>query len=339
MTAMAGPQDLAVVIPVWNLPEDLSALLAQIAGMGVFAQVIVSDDASDPACHPETLGFDADRLGAEVIYLRSDEQRGAGHARNLGLGAVTAGHVIFFDADDLFAPGFAEIWARHRDGAAADFTIFRHTDSRVREGELREGSFLPEEALWDAAMDAAVPEAAGGPVIEAMLDPLARATLSGISNYPWNKIYRTDFLRDHGIDCSETPVHNDIRLHWLSFAHARHVRAIRTIGAVHVVGGRGHHLTTRRGDERLCLDGILERLTADLRAAPGNTRQMRHFIQFVDNVCQWNIRQVDDALVPQFTALARNAYLRFTADEFRMYARWQPEKAERIVEFLLAQGA
>lgn len=330
MTGMNTSEDLAIVIPVWNLPEDLSALLEQVAESGLFSEVVVSDDGSEPPCDPRALGFDETQLGgARLVYLRSSEQRGAGHARNRGLEAVTARNVLFFDADDRLEPGLQEIWETHVAEGTPDFTIFRHIDTRVLEGEQREGSFAPEEKLWNRAL---------GRAETGFLSVESRAHLSALSAYPWNKIYRTSFLRDAGIQCSETPVHNDIRLHWLSFLRADRVLASRVVGATHVVGNRGHHLTTRRGEDRLCLEDILDKLTKDIRATPNRMIMMRHFIHFTHNVCRWNLEVVDEALVPRFAELARKAYLSFTPEEFGIYARWQPERANSIVQFLMAQG-
>lgn len=160
-----------------------------------------------------------------------------------------------------------------------------------------------------------------------------------ISAYPWNKIYRTDFLRKHNILCSETPVHNDVRLHWLSFLYAENVQASRRIGAVHIIGDRSHHLTERKGRERLCLGGILAELTDRIREVPGRLIVMQRFIQFVDAICRWNLRQVEPELVPEFRSLACEAYLGFTAQEFRVFAMHRPDDAKNIIDFLLAQGA
>lgn len=332
---MAVPhKDLAVVIPVWNLPDDIRSLLGQIEELGVFSEVIVSDDASDTPCDPANFGFTSDRLDARLVYLRSDVQRGAGHARNLGLREVTANNVIFFDADDRLEPGFAAISARHLQGVEgtgiADFTMFRHQDSRVVEKEGRAGSFMGDEKLWDRAV---------GKKREHVLSLEERAHLSPISAYPWNKIYRTDFLRDKGIDCSETPVHNDVKLHWQSFARAQTVLALRDIGATHVVGDRGHHLTSRPGEDRFCIFDIIKGLTAEIRALNGNMILMRHFIHFVNNVCQWNLGFMEPALRPAFAAKTCEAYLGFLPEEFTIYALWQPEKANEIMNFLIREGA
>lgn len=331
MTLPDRTPDLAIVIPVWNLPEDLDRLLGQVADLGIFAQVVIADDASELDCGPAA-SPNAARLsaaGVEVLHLRSEVQRGAGHARNRGLRAVTTENVLFFDADDSLGKDLASIWDQHRDADCPDFTIFRHSDSRVEESEGRSGTFRGEEVLWDRALSGDGTR---------LLSLRERADLVMISAYPWNKIYRTGFLRDHDITCSETPVHNDIRLHWLSFLKAGRIQAARGIGAVHIIGDRGHHLTARRGEDRLCLAGIIEELTLRIRETPGHLMMMERFIHFVDTICRWNLRQVEEDLIPAFRRLAVTAYLGFAPDEFRLFARRQPVLADEAVRFLLAEG-
>lgn len=321
---------LAIVIPVWNLPDDLTALLRQIVQMGIFSQVVIADDASEPSLSPQALGLTQMLASLDVTYLRSPSQQGAGHARNMGLQAVTAANVLFFDADDRLGEDLPLIWQQHLQAGCPDFTIFRHSDTRVEAAEGRQGTFPTEEAMWNRAL---------GNRTTHMLSAQERADLVLISNYPWNKIYRTDFLRDHDITCSETPVHNDIRLHWLSFLKARDIQASAQIGAQHVIGERGHHLTARKGADRLCLAGILQDLTHQIRAAHGNAIMVQRFIQFVDSICRWNLAQVEHDLVPDFRRLAVDSYLAFTPAEFRLFAATQPDRAAEIVQFLLSEGA
>jgi hypothetical protein len=322
--------DLAIVIPVWNLPEDLVSLLSQIEALGIFAEVVIADDASDLPCDPASLGFTAKRLGVRrLAYLRADQRGGAGHARNIGLQAVTARNVIFFDADDRIGSDLPQIWQAHcaedSSGMPLDFTIFRHADSRVLAAG-RNASFPTDERRWLRALRG---------TISRRLDAAGAAALCTISAYPWNKIYRTAFLRDHGILCSETPVHNDIKLHWLSFAHASDILALTGIGAIHEVGVRAHHLTTRRGAERLCIFDILADVLAGLRQAHCDPLILRGFVQFTHDICQWDLGQVEARLLPAFAAGARRAYLAFRPEEFALYALWQPDRADEMARFAI----
>lgn len=336
--ALPADQTLAVVIPVWNLPDDLTTLLGQIRALAVFDEVIVVDDASDPACDPRTFPGDAGWPQAghgRLIYLRSDRQRGAGHARNLGMTRVTASNVIFFDADDHLTPDFAAIWRRHATGIPdhtdtllpPDFTIFRHIDSRVPAGD---GSFPAEEAIWTRILEDRY---------EAVLTARQRADMSILSAYPWNKIYRTDFLRQSGLQCSETPVHNDLKLHWLSFAHAQRVLALPALGAVHIVGERDHHLTQRSGTERFCVFEVIADVRDQLRGLGRGTALMRQFLHFTEKLLRWNLDRLEPALRPRFLAASRDSLLGFTPDEFTLFAQAYPDQATRLINFLMHEEA
>lgn len=329
MTLTVDKASLGIVIPVWNLPDDLVHLLEQVSQMGIFSEIVVSDDGSNKSCDPAELGFTEDRLGARLVYLRSPEQRGAGHARNIALSSVTAHNLLFFDADDHLAPGLSAIWQQHLDADCPDFTIFRHSDSRVKEREGREGTFYNEEMRWRLAL---------GTRPAAILTLAEAVELCSISSYPWNKIYRTDFLREAEISCSETPVHNDIRLHWLSFLKARRIQADARIGAVHIIQDRTHHLTVRQGVERLCVGPILQELGAILQENPGCQIFLRQFIQFADELCRWNLDHIDPLIMPDFKRLMIEFYMQLSPEDFRFFSAWRPDQAEEIVTFLLQEG-
>jgi glycosyltransferase involved in cell wall biosynthesis len=290
---------LSLVIPVWNDPERLRRLLEQVAGLGVFGQVIVSDDASDLPCDPAALGFGDTLGGAELIHLRAAEQRGAGHARNVGLARVTGSHVLFFDSDDLFTEGFLDL-LRALAGEVFDFCIFRHVDSRVK----AQGGYGPlesDERLWVEARTTDQP----APLTEAGAQALCR-----IAAYPWNKIYRTAFLRDKGIRCTEIPVHNDVELHWTSFLKADRIVASRIVGCEHVVEDWGSRLTNRTDADRLrvfeALGNVLDAIDAD----PDGLRYLMPFTEFYTRLFGWIAENVEPELRPVFAARAKGFLMR-----------------------------
>lgn len=238
----AARLDLALVIPVWNDAAGLARLLAQARDLGQFAQIVVVDDGSDEPVAP----------APDLTLLRHDRPLGGGVARNAGLAAVTAAHVLFFDADDLLTAELPDLLAdlaedRTAAGEAAgagefDFCLFKHADSRVA-AEPRWGQPDWDERFWQAAgLGTGALRAAG---------PAALPLLAQTANYPWNKIYRTGFLRAQGIGCAATAVHQDIPLHWLGFLAARRVLVSDRICAWHRVESAGARLTNRMGPERL----------------------------------------------------------------------------------------
>ncbi|MCC6306570.1 MAG: glycosyltransferase [Rhodobacteraceae bacterium] len=274
---------LAVVIPVWNDEDGLRRLMGDLAALAVVGEVVVVDDGSDPPCSPERCLPAGGLPGVRLVWQRTPATAGAGHARNRGLEAVTCPHVLFFDADDRLRPEFAALLA-DLDGREFDFAIFRHADSRVI-AEGGEGPLEPDGALWRRA--------GAGPA-PALLEGAGRLALCRVSAYPWNKVYRTAFLREAAIRCTEIPVHNDLELHWASFIAADRVLASSRIGCLHAVSETGRHLTHRRDADRLRVFEALANVVARLRATEGASTLAEPFVEFCLRLFAWIPARLED---------------------------------------------
>lgn len=310
---------LSIIIPVHNDPEGLTRLLRQLRDMAVFDQIIVSDDASSTAsdaasnqtCRPADLGFDEGAMG--VTYLRSPVQRGAGHARNQALAEVTSDHVIFFDSDDLLSPDFPALvqsLSQSMQDMAFDFCIFRHIDSRSR-AEGVPGPMASDQLLWDALAGDQGSDLGGDLDNPRQLQAAEVATLAMVAAYPWNKIYRTGFLRDHNIRCTEIQVHNDIELHWSSFLKAERVFATTQLGCEHFVAENGARLTNRRGGERLDVFEALTPLHAILHQTGNEALFLVPLVRFYIRLFDWILQ--------------------------RLEAQYQESFHQKVSQFLLAQ--
>lgn len=284
--------NLALVIPVHNDQHRLTRLLTRAQDLGVFDQVIICDDGSDV---PVTLpaGLKGDLIGPRrcpVTLLRHDRPRGAGAARNTALRHVSASHMLYFDSDDLLTADFPLIWQDLR-GREFDFCLFRHQDSQ--RGYFGGWGQIPhDEALWRLA---GVGQDVLGTVHGARL-----WTLAETSNYPWNKIYRTDFLHAHDLRCTEIMVHNDIELHWGSFLAASRVLVSNRIGAIHVVDPRSTRLTNRSGQERLRVFEALRPVMARLGTMCRDGAATLAFLRFASGLMLWIERVIAPDLVPAF---------------------------------------
>lgn len=242
------PLDLALVIPVWNDAEGLARILAQARDMGVFAQIVVIDDGSDePVAH-----------APDITLLREDRSRGPGPARNRGRDTVQTRYLMYLDADDLLTDELPALLADLAEAGPFDLCLFKHADSRCL-AEPRWGQPDWDEAHWIAAGHAvgALQEAREG----------ALPHLAQTANYPWNKIYNTNFLRRNGIGCADLIVHQDIPLHWNALIQAQRVLVSDRICVAHHVAMGGGRLTNRRGAERLGVFDALDLVIAQAGAA------------------------------------------------------------------------
>lgn len=284
---------LSVVIPVHNDPDGLTRLLTQLGDLQIADRIFVCDDASTPPCRPAELGFD--EAAAGITYLRSDSHRGAGHARNMGIAALDTDHVLFFDSDDLLTedlPGLlADLDRLEQDGQAFDFCLFRHIDSRQRaQGEP--GPMVSDQQLWQAAgLTDPAPQ---------LISPEQAAQIAMIAAYPWNKIYRTEFLLAQNIRCTEILVHNDIELHWASFIKARRIYASAVLGCEHFVEPDGQRLTNRKGRERLEVFRALEALHLVLHDSAQEPQFLLPMTRFYTRLFGWILGTLDPQYQPAF---------------------------------------
>lgn len=287
---------LTVIIPAHNDEGPLHRLLRHMRKLQFADRIIVVDDGSEPAIAFEPLTVEVGLPPDRVTLLRHDHSRGAGAARNLALQHVTTEYVMFLDADDLPLRELPDLLLDLK-GREFDFCIFQHHDNRCS-AEGRWGQMPEDRALWRSA----------GTDIGA-LSRVSRAAakhLCQTANYPWNKIYRTDFLREHNIRCTEIAVHNDVELHWRSFLNAKTILASDRFGVIHYVASGQGRLTNRNGPERLQVFTALSRVSAELHARRELDAFTLPFYRFAAGLLGWIGSFIRKDLLDDFTRKAHS---------------------------------
>lgn len=318
---------LSLVIPAYNDPEGVGQLLAQVAGLNTFAEVIVIDDASDQRSDPKSLGIDPETLPFTLKYHRVRKNRGAGYARNKGLSLCSGSHVLFFDSDDLFTADFPRLVARLQ-GASFDFCIFKHVDSRVRAAGGY-GLLTSDEDRWNTA---------GATGALGTLTPEGAQTLCTVAAYPWNKIYDVVFLRKNAIRCTEIPVHNDIEIHWMGFLHAKTILYSDLVCCEHFVAKGRDRLTNKKGRERFTVTAALTNVHLTFDLAPQTRPFMVPFTSFYVGLFEWIQVQLEPDLQLPFRALAQD-FLRsnLSLAQYTKVTTADPALGTRINQILKGQ--
>ncbi|MEU0728272.1 glycosyltransferase family 2 protein [Streptomyces sp. NPDC006140] len=180
MNAVMRDSQVAVVVIGYDdaahVADAVRSALAQ--GPAVREVVAVDDGSADGSA-----GL-LDRLAASEPRLKVIRRRvnsgGCGTPRNTGLDAVTSPYVMFLDSDDVLPPGAVDALLAAAQGAGAEVA----SGLCVRR-ELPSGREVPwQPRLY--ALHAVVPHPARRP-------RMVHDTLCV------NKLYRTGFLREHGI--------------------------------------------------------------------------------------------------------------------------------------------
>ena len=181
---------MSVVVPVYDverwLPESLDSLLAQ---EGVDLQVVVVDDGSPDGC-----GEIADRYAArdDRVTVLHVPNGGLGSARNVGTEHVlrlsTGDYLGFLDSDDVLPPGALAALTGTLEQSGSDFV----TGSIVRWETGNDGGGL-HEPPWMARLHR--DRRAG---VTAREHPEILGDV-----FAWNKLFRTSFWRDQGLEWPE----------------------------------------------------------------------------------------------------------------------------------------
>jgi len=164
---------VSFVVPVYNVRDELGECLDSILSQTGDFEVIAVDDAS-PDDSGEILD-DYARADPRIRVLHLSENVGLGGARNAGLAAARGTHVWFVDSDDWVAPGSLEaLTPVLGDDPVVMFDYERSYPDGTVEPNPRSAALRPATTLDDN---------------------LALLTILPVV---WNKVYRRDWLAEHG---------------------------------------------------------------------------------------------------------------------------------------------
>lgn len=175
----------SIIIPHYNSAESLERLLTSIPEREDI-QVIIIDDCSTR----NLLQFNELRNRFKgYIWLITEKNRGAGHARNSGIKYALGRWVIFADADDYFSDRFNDILNDYID-CYLDI-IFFNVNLMFHEGSKRQSTRFNnfrDQYLTTGDIE----------------------HIKFKNTYPWGKFYKLSLIQDYKIKFSETYMANDV---------------------------------------------------------------------------------------------------------------------------------
>ena len=189
---MNARPEVSVIIPVYNaepyLRQCLDSLLAQT--MTELEILCVDDGSTD---------------GSSAVIRRFMEKA----ARNNGLAEAGGEYLVFLDADDFFEPELLEKQVKLCETFRADIGLCGADQFDARTGLFSElVDFLKLDGLGE------VPGA---------MSPAAENIYQITTPSVWNKIFRADFIREHGLSFQSIPRANDLYFTMAALAEANTV--------------------------------------------------------------------------------------------------------------------
>ncbi len=319
--------DLTVIIPVHNASSTIAGIVDEFQSMSdLRTEIILVDDCSTD--ESKQIITDLDDRYDDVTAMFHRRNHGAGVARNTGFAASTGRYTLFFDADDIPHAEAIAAAVPSLDDTGADLAVMPY---RYRRGALTKHESMNSHdiEIWDSYVGGA-----GHRLLQ--LDEAPR--LLRFSNYPWNKIHRTETYREAGIRFGSTPVNNDILGHWYAFLFASTILLIDQEICTHIVLGEGANLSNRHSRVRLSLFDAFDETYDLLESVPHlRNRYSHHYWASVIRTAAWAQDRIAPELTQEFNLRLQQHLMRINlADYARIRLKRDPALANAIVRKALA---
>jgi glycosyltransferase involved in cell wall biosynthesis len=309
---------ISVIIPAFNVAEFIGGTLESVLANKADMDIVVVDDASsDNTCDiVEQYIHKHDN----IRLMRSETNTGPGVARNKALATIDSEYCLFHDADDMLNEGAIDTVLALMDETDIEVAVFQYSLLTSEGGDPVD---MGSETLriWNDVVgdrDTAIID----------LDVGAAAQFLVMVNYPWNKIFRTSFIRRVGLRFSTARINEDILPHWAAYMHAGRFLAIRRSLTIHrLIPGRDQH--TNIYDERRLdiFTGLkeTEKLFDENRAY--RDKYFHLFLYFKWGLLRWALGRLRPELHGLFHQHVLLSYASFTDEDFGRMYKLMPELA------------
>ena len=191
---MSDTPAVSVIIPVYNMENYIAQCLDSVINQTLREiEIICVDDGSTDGT-PEILRNFAAK--DDRIHIITQDNRGAGAARNRGLETARGEALSFLDADDFFEPEMLETAFRKMKETEAQLVVIDSDQYNDDTGEYEPGRGI----VWDRV-----------PPYEPFHRRAVLAnTFHVFIGWPWDKLFDAGFVRDNALTFQELRTSNDM---------------------------------------------------------------------------------------------------------------------------------
>lgn len=286
---------LSIIIPAYNCEKTIKKCLNSIFSQKTTLkyEVIVVDDGSTDSTYKiveDTLA------GKDNTLLLQQENMGAGAARNKALAYASGDYLLFIDGDDYISNNSLNIinveLQKNKD---IDILIFMYRYYDESSCSFKKMSQRDANIYYNSE------------ITDKVFSFKEYPQLHECISYPWNKIFRREFIENNSIMFSETIVHNDIYFNIASIAKARRIKIIHDILYIHIINAVDGQLTQVFDTRRLNAIKVLDQCDTFLfQETSLEKEQLLPYIAFKANLLDWIIMKSDGTIREQFIAYLRD---------------------------------
>lgn len=276
------PCTLTVVLTVYNTEDCLAACLDDILAQTFsdYELVCVDDGSTDGSA--DLLKLYAPRFSA--FTLIQQENAGPAAARNVGMDCARGTYLMLLDSDDRFEPTLFEQLMDAAQRTQSDIAACRSDEFDHGSGKRRPAPWaIREDLLPEGALEGRPFCASAAPA----------CPFSAFMGWPWDKAYRTAFVREEGLAFPEQlPNAEDFPFVFLALCRARTVTVVDDALIHHRVKRSGSTSNSRLDAPMSFYEGI-ELLKQELERSDAAWKELRWgFLNWAVNYACWNIESL-----------------------------------------------
>lgn len=265
--------DVSVIIPVYNASKHLEECIRSVSAQTLenIEIICVDDNSTD-----DSLTI-LNRLAKEDprIVVITQENAGAGAARNHGLKYANGQYLSFLDADDFFDPQMLEKAFCKAEAEQAELVVFKadfyneklHTFSPCVYG-VRE-SMLPVHRPFAGV-------------------EIQKDVFKVVVGWAWDKLFLTDFIRKNHLRFQEQRTSNDLLFVFSALVKAKRITTLPDTLA-HQRRHTGGTLSVTREKSWMCFYDALIALRDQLKAWGLYERFEQDYINYALHFSLWNL--------------------------------------------------
>ena len=289
---------ISFIIPAYNaattIKETLLSIINQKLQKDSSFEIIVVDDASNDDTVQIAKSIKDRRLS---VYSRK-EKTNAGSCRNYGLNKINGDYVWFVDSDDFVEANALNTVIRKIEKGHNDIIEFGYHLLDEKTNNFRTCFNIDEEILIRKTSENS----------EYSID-IYPELLRSIA-YPWNKVYKTSFIKLNNIKFSEIPVHNDLAFKIKAELSASSIGFVHKYLYTHVINRKAQQLTQVSDRNRLSIIDALNEVDSFIKSQDDIflSSVIENYDLFKFNTLGWAYNRCNDEYKP--------IILKYIYDEF-----------------------
>ena len=267
------PPLISVIIPVYNAENTIRKSLSEITEQSLqdIEVICINDGSTDSSGR---ILDDLARNDERIIVLHQ-ENKGAGAARNAGLKIARGKYLSILDADDIFKANMLSRAVSVAETDDLDIVVFRSD------------AYYPESEKYKSAAWTIHEDLLPSHRVFAGID-VQRDVFKVFVGWAWDKLFRTDFVRENGLSFQEIRTTNDMLFVLSAVVLAKRISVIHDVLIHHVKQSEGTLSVTREKSWH-CFHEALSALKERLISEKLYGRFEQDYINYCVHASLWNI--------------------------------------------------